>query len=242
LYEAIGSLDSGSAALVAFDYDPATSGEMDILARAIVGHLMDRRTRIVAVSLLPAGAATAQDLLDDLARECEGYRDGYGQSYANLGFVAGQAAAVRLLAQSLETAAPSDFYGTSLSQLDISEGLYGAHSFDLIVELAATPDSMRWWIEQAGAPLGVPVGAGVSASIAPWVRPYFETEPKLLVGLLGGESDAAMYDAYLQGQDHVTGPFSTRLDSQLAGHLLLVCLILVGNGAYMVRRSKGRKG
>jgi hypothetical protein len=242
LHEAIGSLDSGSAALVAFDYDPATSGEMDILARAIVGHLMDRHARIVAVSLLPAGPAAAQDLLDGLAREREGYRDSYGQSYANLGFAPGQAAAVRLLAQSLETAAPSDFHGTPLSQLGISEGLYGVHSFDLIVELAATPDSMRWWIEQAGAPLGVPVGAGVSASVAPWARPYFQTEPQILVGLLGGESDAAMYDAYLQGQQHISGPFYARLDSQLAGHLLLVCLILVGNGAYLVRRSRGRKG
>jgi hypothetical protein len=242
LYEAIELLDRGSAALVAFDYDPATSGEMDIVARAIVGHLMDRRTRIIAVSLLPAGAATAQGLLDDLAREHEGYRDGYGQSYANLGFAPGQAAAVRLLAQSLETAVSSDFHGTPLSQVDITEGLYGAHSFDLIVELAATPDSVRWWIEQAAAPLGVPVGAGVSASVAPWARPYFETEPKLLVGLLGGVSDAAMYDAHIQGQDRIPGPVSVRLDSQLAGHVLLVCLILVGNGAYLVRRSKGRKG
>jgi hypothetical protein len=242
LYEAIESLDSGSAALVAFDYDPATSGEMDIVARVIMGHLMDRRTRIIAVSLLPAGAATAQGLLDSLAREREGYRDRYGQSYANLGFVPGQAAAVRLLAQSLETAVPSDFYGTPLSQLDIAEGLYRAHSFDLIVELAATPDSMCWWIEQAAAPLGVPVGAGVSASVAPWARPYFETEPKLLVGLLGGVSDAATYDAHLQGQDRLSGPVSVRLDSQLAGHVLLVSLILAGNVAYLVRRSKGRKG
>jgi hypothetical protein len=242
LYEAIESLDSGAAVLVAFDYDPATSGEMDVVARAIVGHLMDRRTRIIAVSLLPAGAATAQGLLDSLAREREGYRDGYGQSYANLGFVPGQAAAVRLLAQSLETAVPSDYHGTPLSQSDIAEGLYGARDFDLIVELAATPDSMRWWIEQAAAPLDVPVGAGVSAWVAPWVKPYFETEPKLLVGLLGGVSDAAMYDAHIQGQDLLSVPVSVRLDSQLAGHVLLVCLILVGNGVYLVRRSKGRKG
>jgi hypothetical protein len=241
LYEAIESLDRGTAALVAFDYDPATSGEMDIVARAVAGHLMDRRTRIIAVSLLPAGAATAQDLLDGLAREREGYRDSYGQSYVNLGFVPGQASAVRLLAQSIETAAPSDFYGTPLHQLDITEGLYGAHSFDLIVEFAATPDSMRWWVEQAAAPLTLPVAAGVSASVAPWARPYFETEPKLLVGLLGGVSEAAMYDAYRQGQDRLSGPLSVRLDSQLAGHVLLVCLILVGNGVYLVRRSKGRK-
>jgi hypothetical protein len=146
------------------------------------------------------------------------------------------------MARSLETAVPSDFYGTPLPQLDITKGLYGAHSFDLIVELAATPDSMRWWIEQAAAPLSVPVGAGVSASVAPWARPYFETEPKLLVGLLGGVADAAMYDARIQGQDRLSGPLSVRLDSQLAGHVLLVFLILLGNATHLVRRSKGSKG
>ncbi len=242
LFEAIESLDSGSAALVAFDYDPSTSGEMDIVARAVVGHLMDQGARIIAVSLLPAGAATAQDLLDGLAQEREGYRDAYGQSYANLGFVAGQAAGVRLLAQSLETAAPGDFYGTPLSRVDVAEGLYSAQSFGLVIELTATSDSMRWWVEQAGAPLGIPVAAGVSASVAPWAKTYFETEPKLLVGLLGGVPDAAMYDAYLQGRDDLSGPFSARLDSLLAGHLLLICLILVGNGAFLLRRSTGRKG
>jgi hypothetical protein len=242
LHEAIESLDSRSVALVAFDYDPTASGEMDSVARVVVTHLMDQGARVIAVSFLPAGAATAQDLLAGLAQDREGYRDSYGQSYANLGFVPGQAAGVRLLAHSLEKAAPSDFYGTPLSQVDVAEGLFSAQSFDLVVELAATTDSVRWWVEQAGAPLGIPIGAGVSASAAPWAKTYFETEPKLLVGLLGGVSDAAMYDAYLQGRDHLSDPFSLRLDSQLAGHLLLICLILVGNGAYLLRRSVGRKG
>jgi hypothetical protein len=242
LHETIESLDSSSAVLVAFDYDPTTSGEMDLVARAVVGHLMDRGAHLVAVSLLPAGAATAQDVLDSLAQERERYRDGYGQSYANLGFAPGQAAAVRLLAQSLEAAAPSDFFGSPLSQVGITQGLYGVRSFDLIVEVAAAPDSMRWWIEQAGVPLGIPIGAGVSAAVAPWARPYFETDPKLLVGLLGGESDAAMYDALLHGQERLSGPVAVRLDSQLAGHALLFGLILFGSVAHLVRRSTGRRG
>ena len=97
LYAAIDALPSGSSVLVAFDYDPATSGEMDIVARAIVRHLMDREARIVAVSLLPAGPATAQGVLDVLALRRPGYKDGYGTHYANMGFIPGQAAAVRLL-------------------------------------------------------------------------------------------------------------------------------------------------
>ncbi len=63
LYEAIESLPGNAQVLVAVDYDPTTSGEMDIVAQSIVGHLMDRQARIVAVSLLPAGPATAENLV-----------------------------------------------------------------------------------------------------------------------------------------------------------------------------------
>ena len=242
LYDRIESLDSGSPVLVAFDYDPTTSGEMDLLTRAIVGHLMDREARVVAVSLLPAGPATAQSVLDELASERPGYADGYGQRYTNLGYIPGQAAAVRLLGQSVRMALSRDFQNNPLANLQVMEGLTTAQSFDLIVELAAAQDTLRWWIEQAGTPYGVPLGAGVSASVGPLARPYSETERQQLVGLVSGVPDAAVYEALRSGQDSPAGTMAARLDSQLAGHVVLLMVLLVGNGVYLVRRRNGRAG
>jgi hypothetical protein len=241
MHRAIESLDSLDPVLVAFDYDPTSSGEMDVIARALIGHLMDREARLVVVSLLPAGPATAQSLLDELAADRPGYAESYGERYANLGYLPGQAAAVRLLGLSVEIALPRDFYGTPLSDLPVMQGLDSAQAFSLIVELAATQDTLRWWIEQAGTPFTIPLATGASASVIPFARPYYETETRQLVGLVGGVPDAVTYEALASDQSSPTSSSAARLDSQLGGQLLFVLVILAGNVVYFSRRGTRRE-
>ncbi len=143
LYGAIESLPANAQVLVAVDYDPSTSGEMDIVAQSIVDHLMDRQAQIVAVSLLPAGPATAENLVATVAAGYPGYQAGDGQRYVNLGYLPGQAAAVRLMGQSLPDALPRDFQGRRATDLAALNGITSTQSFDLIVELAAAPDTLR---------------------------------------------------------------------------------------------------
>jgi len=241
LHDAIESLSPDAKVLVAFDYDPTSSGEMDVVAQAVVGHLMDRKVRLVAVSLLPAGPPTAQHLLEELAADRPRYAEGYGQSYADLGYLPGGATAVRLMGESLEKALPRDFQGTPQADLAVMKGITSTKSFDLIVELAATQDSLRSWIEQAGAPYRVPLGAGASAAIEPMARSYYETEPRQLRGMIGGVVGAAMYESVSTPQGQPEGMTAARLDSQLGGHLILVLVLLVGSGVYLVRRGTRRE-
>ena len=241
LYGAIESLGSGDPVLVAFDYDPTSSGEMDMIAKALLGHLMDKDARVVVVSLLPAGPATAQIVLDELAADRTAYAEGYGERYANLGYLPGDAAGVRLLGLSLETALPRDFYGTPLNDLPVMQGLNSTQDFGLVIELAAAQDTLRWWIEQAGAPYGVPLGTGSSAAVIPFARPYYETESRQLVGMIGGMPDAITYEALAGGQAGPTSSSAARLDSQLAGQILLILVILAGNLVYFSRRGTRRK-
>jgi len=215
---------------------------MDVLAEALVGHLMDQGARVVAISLLPAGPATAQSALDRLAAERPDYADSYGQRYANLGYLPGQATAVRLLGLSLETAVPQDFQGTPLANMPVMQGLNSIQDFDLIVELAATQDTLRSWIEQASTPYVVPMGAGVSASVDPLARPYYQTKMQQLVGMIGGVPGVAAYEALRSGQDEPTDATAVRLNAQLAGNLVLVLVLLIGNAVYLARRATGRKG
>ena len=241
MHGAIESLASGAPVLVAFDYDPASSGEMDMIAQALIGHLMDKGAKMVVVSLLPAGPATAQAVLDELAIDRPAYAEGYGQLYANLGYLPGQAAGVRLLGLSMKTALPRDFYGTPLSDLTVMQGLDSTRDFGLIVELSAAQDTLRWWIEQAGTPYDVPLGTGASAAVVPIARPYYETESRQLVGLLGGVPDAITYEALAGGQGGPTSSSAARLDSQLAGQVLLILVVLAGNFIYFSRRGTRRE-
>lgn len=239
LYDQIESLDAEATVLVAFDYDPATVGEMDILAGAIARHLMAREARLVAISLLPAGAPTAQRLLEMVAVGEPGYSDGYGQRYANLGYLPGGSAAVRLLGHSVAAALPHDFQGNSLRDLEVMEGITSVRDFDLIIELGATQEALRLWIEQASTPYDVLLGAGVSAAVEPLARPYYEAEPRQLVGLVSGVPGAAMYETIFDDQRLGAGMVA-RLDAQLAGHVVLLLIIVVGNGLYWARRATGK--
>ena len=74
LYDGIEALDPGLPVLVAFDYDPSSSDEMNVLARAVVGHLFERGIRVVAVTLQPAGFQVAQSLLEEVAAGQPGAR------------------------------------------------------------------------------------------------------------------------------------------------------------------------
>ena len=228
LYETIESLPGNAQVLVAVDYDPTTSGEMDIVAQSIVGHLMDRQARIVAVSLLPAGPATAENLVKEVAASYPGYQVDDGQRYVNLGYLPGQAAAIRLMGQALPDALPRDFEGRQVTDLAALSGITSTQSFDLIVELAAGSDTLRWWIEQAGAPYGVPIVAGVSAAVDPMARTYSETEPQQLKGVTGGVLGAASYESLRSGGAGPEPEMAARLDSLLAGQVLVILVILGG--------------
>jgi len=245
LYGVIESLPGNAHVLVAVDYDPSTSGEMDVVAQSIVGHLMDRRTQIVAVSLLPAGPATAEKLVGEVAASYPAYQAGDGQRYVNLGYLPGQAAAVRLMAQSLPDALPRDFEGRKVTDLAALSGITSTQSFDLIVEFAASPDTLRWWIEQAGAPYDIPLVAGVSAVVDPVARTYYETDPQQLKGVSSGVPGAASYDSLRSGGAGLEPEMAARLDSLLAGQVLFILVILGGAivGRNRIRpKSLGQRG
>jgi hypothetical protein len=240
LHGVIEALDDSASVLVAFDYDPSASDEMNLLADALIGHLMDRGATLVAVSLLPAGPATAQSVLDKQADDRPVYAEGRGERYINLGYLPGQAAGVRLLSLSLETALLRSYDGTPVAELAVLEDLGNLQDFALILELAATQDTLRWWIEQASTPSQIPLAAGVSASVAPLARPYYMTEPRQVVGLLGGVPAAAAYEALRSGQEGLADASAARLDAQLGGHLVFMLVLVIGNVAYLLRKRGGR--
>ena len=241
LYDEIESLDEGALVLVAFDYDPSTSDEMNVVARILVDHLMERQASIVAVSLYPAGPPVAQALLEELASGRADYGDAYGERYVNLGYLPGQATAVRLLGQALPVALPQDFQETLLADLPLTAEVTDIQDFALTVELAANEQSLRWWIEQAATPYDVPLAGGVSASVVPLARPYYQTESRQLVGLVGGLPDAAAYEALRGGQETPGGALATRLDSLTGGHLVFILVLAIGSVVQLLRGGRGER-
>jgi hypothetical protein len=240
LYGAIDALPQGAPVLVAFDYDPTTRGEMDLVATTIVGHLMDQGARVIAVSMLPAGPATAQEVLDRLAADRPAYADGYGTTYVNVGYLSGQAAAVRLMGESLATAFAGEYTeGLPVNEMAVMVGVNNLADLDLVIDLAAAQSSLRWWVEQVGSSAQTPLGVGVSASVEPWARSYFEAEHNALVGVVGGVPGAAAYDALRSDSGQAATAAVIRLDSLLGGHVILILVLLFGNVVWLAQRARG---
>lgn len=231
--QALSELPDQATVLVSFDYDPATRGELGPQAGAVLGRLMKQEARILAVSLVPEGAALADEALDRSAEAAGSYM--YGENYLNLGFVSGEAAGARALTQGLLRPDHAEYReGRHLSDTAIGEGLTGLDDVDLIVVLTARPEALRSWIEQVQTPSGIRMVAGVSAQADPLARPYLRSGQLegLVVGLLGA--------AELEALGDISGPAADAVAPQSLGHLAVLAVILAGNLAHFWGRLRGR--
>ncbi len=193
----INGLGDQAPVLIAFDYEPGLSGELDAAAAAVIDHLMLRGTRMAVVSTSPIGPAVAERFLANAPGDHD-YRS--GEQYTNLGYIAGGPSG--LLNFSLDPKATTvvAFDDRPIWQLLLSpeedspwnqEPLQGVSSvFDFSMTLVITddPDVARIWIEQVQPRLQVrSLAMIVSAQAGPLVRPYFgEQVSGLLVGMAGG--------------------------------------------------------
>jgi len=168
LVEGLGPADT---VLVAFEYGPAEADELDLVATAILRHLVAKNVGILPVSTRPEGPAMAVRVLNSIAPsgnagllyELGGYRPGGGTAVAYW-----------------------------LHSLEIDPAA--------VLVVTANPANLRWWIEQTQMLDGdLPVAAGVGASLEPVAGPYFDGHSRRLAGAVGGLAGAAYYEKTLLG-------------------------------------------
>jgi hypothetical protein len=215
-----------NVALISFDYNAATQGEMEPLAEAVVGRLKGQGMRLIVVSLDLEGAAMARRVLDKITAEDQDA----AAKIVNLGYLPGQIAALRVLMTDVTLFAPVA-EGLSLGDPAGKAGWEDVKSFDqvdLVVSLADNPVTARWWVEQLEVAPPPPNGeerfflAATSASADPFLRPYRENGQ--IDGLISGINGAAAIESARQN----FGPARQMLDSQSIAHLILVILIALG--------------
>ncbi len=228
-HDVLANLPDEALALVAFEYSPATAGELGSISSTMVGHLMDRRARILTVSTKPAGPQTAQSLMQELADD---YGYAYGQDYLNLGYIPGGAVGVQAFAANPWKVFPAnDYLGSGLARVAPAAGglTNTLADVDLVLVLAAARDDLTGWIEQTRRLPGmeaVPIVTGVSAGLEPWALPYYQNDPRQLEGIVAGVSGAARYGA--GGEQPQQGNAASLNDSQALGIGVAVLLSVIG--------------
>ncbi len=218
----VASMPRGAPVLVAFDYEPGFSGEVEAAASAVLAHIMQQEAYLVLVSTSPTGPVLAQSLLDEMNRE-RPYTN-----YINLGYVPGGAAGLLGLAQSPSRAMPytlQDAYAWSqplLSQVNT------AADFALVLVLTDDPNTARSWIEQVGPTLAeqaTPLLMVTSAQADPLLRPYLGGAAPQVQGLVSGLAGGVAYGA-VQGS---AGAARSMWNAFGVGMLVAVLIIVLGS-------------
>ena len=229
----ISRITPGLPVLVAMDYEPGWSGELDVITGLVLDDLMRRGAYLTFVSTVPTGPIQIERLVAML-NETGDYQYAAPAMYANLGFIPGGIAGVQNFVANPRQAigaALSDWSGdTPVWQSPQLASVNTLLDFKLLLVASENPDTVRMWIEQSQ-----PVQTGVlplvvltSEQAAPMVRPYYAATPRQVSGFLSGLEKGVVYEGLLghsaDGKaNRYLSPFSISI-------FIVVVLITVGAG------------
>ncbi len=244
-HQLISALPAGAPVLVAFDYEPGLSGELDAAAAIVADHLMLKDARFAFVSTSPLGAALGEHFLqktqktvDDIKGILYDYKP--GEQYVNLGYISGGTAGLLNFAIAPQKTVSLPFDDANLGQIILEpeannawntpalEGVNTLSDFALTIVITDDPDTARSWIEQVQPALRRnSLVMIVSAQAEPLMLPYYESSEQQVSGMVTGLVGAAAYEAR-QGRSLLAGQY---WNSFGFGILVAQALIFFG-GAY----------
>ncbi len=224
----VNSIPSGGNVLIAVDYLPGYSGEMESASTSLIDNLMIKGTYLTLVSTTTSGPAQAERLVKRINSQM-GHQYQNIDQYANLGYIAGGMSGIRRFAESPRSALPFALNDNPDSAGVWADGrLAGVQrltDFAMFIVITGNPEIARSWIEQVSPLIGqVPMLMILSAQAEPVVRPYYEGEPQQVDGLISGLSGGMAYASIMPRQGFV----STYWDAYSYGMPVAVLIMLIG--------------
>ncbi len=207
--------------LVAFEYDASSAPEIETGATVILEHLAQRGIRVVFISSQPNGTILGNGLLQ--------FNSQLGtvmpERVADFGYIPGGAGGLRRLGGNLREVIPNlDWTTGPLAAVN------GISDFSMIMIFAASPQSVRNWVEQVhtAAP-GTPIVAMVSAASDALVFPYTQGSQPAIRGLVTGYTGAQAYRAhFLPATIPTQGVYAMRWQAFAGGILAILVTLSAG--------------
>jgi len=220
--DAIAALPEGAPVLVALEYQPALSGELEAVAAPFVDALMIlRHPRLIFVSTSPLGADLAERFLSRTQLQ-HGYQR--REQYLNLGYLPGGESGVRAFVQNPSQAAPFAVDLAPAWQSSPLQGVQAFSDFSAVLVITDSVESGRMWIEQSQPVRGsAPLLLITSAQAGPLLQPYYQSGQ--VTGLLSG-----LYDGAVMERNNADRPGVARRywDAYSLGLWLAILMIVIG--------------
>lgn len=247
VFDEIENLQRGDRVLMAWDYDPASEGELGPMATALTYHCAQRGLKLYYLTIFsPVGPQMIDDSINTVLKtDFPDYK--YGRDYVNLGYKSGYEGVIKVITSNLKALYTTDQYGTSIHDIPMLQGIDNIQQMDLIVNVSAGYAGTKEWVLFAATPYpeSCRLVAGTTGVMAPLLYPYI---PEQLPGLLGAIKGAAEYEnlvvqkyfvdegkvpplKYLKGK--------LRMGPQLIAHVLIIVLIILANLIYFAERKRG---
>jgi hypothetical protein len=195
---------------------------MNAVAAGVVDHLMLKSTYLTFISTSPTGPALAENFLTTVQTEHDYL---HSQQYVNLGYVPGEAAGLISFSIAPQEISPLAFDGADAWDMQPLEGIEQISDFTMVLVITDDPETARLWIEQVGPTLSdTPLMMAVSAQVEPLIRPYYQSAPQQVSGLIAGVSGGASYEQLI-GRGNLA---QTYWDAFSYGILIAIVLIVAG--------------
>lgn len=241
-FDYIEKLPEGSNVLFSLDYAPSSEGELSPMTTALVRHCCLKKHKMFFMTLWPDGLPLLErNIKNIIETEFAELKLKEGEDYVNLGFNAGKEVVIIVMGTNLRKMFPTDINGTSLADIPLTANISNLADMQLIVNISAGNPGMKEWVQYASSPLGIELVVGSTAVQAPQAYPYY---PSQMLGLLAAIKGAAEYEAalgnkYSRYRDPQYNEGIRRMAPQFWAHLLIIGLILLGNGIYFAERLQG---
>jgi len=246
LFAQIDKLSANDIVLVGYEWDARRSSELRPLEDAVLGHLIQRKVKLVLVSTDPQGTLLLFDFRDQL--EKAGYRKG-GEDYILLGYKPGAELALRLFAQDFHAVLQSDFQGNDATISALATGadpskprLRSLSDFSMVLVLADEAQDVQGWMEQVHrSARQVPFAFLLPNETTPVAQPYL-SQPGIFH--LAGKQGALAYQSLRGDSSGMPAAQIARETTQQRLSLLVFIALLVlgalmiGIGAAVARRRR----
>lgn len=234
----ISQLPENARVLVGVDFEPGLAAELDIAAKPVFDHLLSEGALLTLISTSPIGPILAERFIQSFQSDLKLI---YGLEYVNLGYIPGGAVGLLSFIENPQGTIPFTIEGLTAWESDERNGLPATAGisqitdYSMIILLVDDPDTARIWIEQLGPTITDPQVLTsliliTSAQLEPVVRPYYESSPQPVNGLVVGLRGGAAY-ARIIGAGDFPGKF---WDAFGMGTFVAALLILVGGLGYYV--------
>ncbi len=244
VFDKIEALKEGDPVLLAFDFDPASEGELGPMATAFTLHCCEKKLKMYYLALWPVGPQMIKDAVNKVIKADFPQLE-YGEDYVNLGYKPGNEGVIKVIVTDLRELYTTDSYGTNVDQIPMMEGIHSVQDFELVIEVSAGYAGTKEWVQYAVTPFPneITLVAGCTGVQAPLLYPYI---PQQLPGLLGAIKGAAEYeklviDTYTPEGETPDPKYLEgirRMGPQLVAHVLMVVLIIVGNIIFFTEKRR----